>query len=103
MRDLRAEGEAETRKLALVLSGIETKDQLQKKLSKIQHCYSRIGDLVIQLRQLGDGVTSEGEPSECSDELFIELARLYEMPGCRRLLEAAQEEAIRRLKKESIL
>ncbi len=102
IRDLRAEGEAETRKLARLLSEIDTKDQLQKKKAKIQNSYCRIADLVIQLRHLGEGAALENEPSESSDELFVELARLYEMPGCRRLLEAAQEEAIRRLKKESI-
>ena len=103
IRDLRGEGEAETRKLAGILAEIETKDQLQKKISKIQNSYSRVADLMIQLRHLGKGAALESDPSECSDELFVELARLYEMPGCRRLLEAAQEDAIQRLKKESIL
>jgi hypothetical protein len=103
VKDLRAEGEIETRKLACLLSEIKTKDQLRKKISKIQNSYAKIADLMIQLRNLPDDLARDSEPTAASDELFVELARLYEMPGCRRLLESAQEEAIERLQKESIL
>lgn len=97
LKDLRSEGEAETRKLAVLLSEIETKEQLQKKFSSIQSSYGKIADLVIERRHLS-GVALE-EPSGASDALFAQLARLYEMPGCRRLLEAAQEQAIHKLQK----
>jgi hypothetical protein len=97
VKDLRSEGEVETRKLAGLLRDIETREQLQKKIGKIQQCYSKIANLVIQLREVPEGLVGDEEALESSDALFIELARLYEMPGCRRLLEAAQEDAIKRL------
>lgn len=40
----------------------------------------------------------ESEPSMASEELFAELARLYEMPGGRELIEMAQRDAIHRLR-----
>lgn len=93
--DLRAEGEAETKKLAELLHGIDTKEQLERELGRIKKIYNRFGDLVVAVRKVGtDGA---GEPSLASDALFAELARLYEMPGCRALLEEAQKEAIEKI------
>jgi|SRR3990167_3665422 len=96
--DLRAEGEAETKKLAHLLQGINTKDELQKELPKVKKRLNRMADLVIQVRALKELSPMLGfsEPSEASDELFAQLARLYEMPGCRELIERAQDEPIRR-------
>ncbi|HEV7737161.1 MAG TPA: hypothetical protein VGO47_07295 [Chlamydiales bacterium] len=102
VKDLRAEGEGETRKLAGLLRDIETREQLQKKIGKIQQCYAKIADLMIQLREMSEGLAGDEEASEFSDALFIELVRLYEMPGCRRLLEAAQEGAIEKLYPRSL-
>lgn len=101
IRDLRSEGESETRKLAYLLQDIQTKEQLQKKLPKIQQSYVRIAELMIQIRSFD--LALDEKPTEASDELFVELARLYEMPGFRKLLEAAQGPAIERLKEQSIL
>ena len=97
VKDLRAEGEGETRKLAELLRDIDTREQLQKKIGKIQQSYAKIADLMIQLREMPEDLGGEEEASESSDALFIELARLYEMPGCKKLLESAQEVAIERL------
>jgi hypothetical protein len=97
--DLRAEGEAETRKLALLLHRIDTKEQLQKELPKIKKSYLKIADLILEVKKMGsEGALPEiRDPSDVSDALFAELARLYEMPGCRELIEGAQSEAIHRL------
>jgi len=97
--DLRAAGELETKKLIYLLRDVENKEQLQKKIGKIQQSYTRIAELVLELRKLSTDTNLGSEPSEVGDALFMELARLYEMPGCRRLLETAQEDAIYRLSK----
>jgi hypothetical protein len=97
--DVRAEGEAETRKLARLLHEINTKDELQKEMPRLKKRFNRMADLVLQVRRMKDlsPLPENSDPSEASDELFAELARLYEMPGCRELIENAQGEALRRL------
>lgn len=98
--DLRAEGEVETRKLAQLLHRIDTKEELQSQIPKIKKSYERIAHLVIEVRKMGEesAMPENRDPSEASDALFTELARLYEMPGCRTLIEEAQTEAIHLLR-----
>ncbi len=92
LADLRVEGEAETLKLALLLHKIDTKDDLQRELLKVKKSYTRMAELMLQVREFNEVV--EAEPSAASDRLFAELARLYEMPACRDLMDSAQSEAL---------
>lgn len=93
--DLRYEGEAQTRKLAADLRTIETKEDLQKAVPRLKKRFNKIADLLVEAREFPK---LDSEPSYASEQLFAELARLYEMPGGRELIESAQTEAIRRLK-----
>jgi len=95
--DLRVMGEAETLRLAKLLHKIDTKDDLQRNLSKVKKSYLKIAELVLQVKEFHEAI--ETEPSDASDQLFAELARLYEMPGCRALMESAQSEALVLLKR----
>ncbi|HSX26798.1 MAG TPA: hypothetical protein VLE89_07320 [Chlamydiales bacterium] len=92
--DLRLEGEAETRKLAMELKAIDTKEELSRAVPRLKRRYNRLADLLLEARKFEE---KGGEPSLASEELFAELARLYEIPGGRELVESAQEEAVRRL------
>ena len=93
--DLRCQGEAETRKLVLELRAIETKEELQKAIPRLKKRFVKLADLLIDARAF----PNEGalEPTAISEELFLELARLYEMPGGRELIESSQREAVRQL------
>lgn len=93
-QDLRCEGEAETRKLATELKAIESKEELYKSLPRLKKRYNKIADLLIEARKFEE---RENEPSAASEELFAELARLYEIPGGREAIESCQSEAVRRL------
>lgn len=93
--DLRCEGEAQTKKLAQELSQIETKEDLQKAVPKLRKRFKKIAGLLVEARNFPKG---EMEPSEASEQLFAELARLYEMPGGRELVEMAQIEAVQLLR-----
>lgn len=95
LEDLRCQGEAETRRLAKELQGIETKEDLQKALPRIKKRFNRIADLLIEVRKFPNPAPLE--PTEASEALFIELARLYEIPGMREAIEGAEEEAVQRL------
>ncbi len=94
--DLRCEGEAETRKLAILLKTIDTKEELVRALPRIKKRYNKLADLLLLARNFQE---KGGESSLASEELFAELARLYEMPGGKELIESAQSEAIRKLDK----
>lgn len=96
LEDLRLEGEAETKKLTKELRAIETKEQLQKAKPKVKKRFDRIADVLIQVRKLPLDETSF-EPTEAGEALFVEMARLYEIPGGREILESAQNDAVRRL------
>ena len=93
--DLSSEASTQCTKLTQILREIDNKDDLIKNLPKIKKRYDKIADLVIQVREIPD--KTEKEPSGASDDLFVELARLYEIPGCRELIESVQMDAIHRL------
>ncbi|HSX10813.1 MAG TPA: hypothetical protein VLF94_03750 [Chlamydiales bacterium] len=94
--DLRYEGAAETRKLAAELRSIETKEELQRAVPRLKKRFNRLADLMIAVRSYS---VEEPEPSPESEQLFIELARLYEMAGGKELIESAQTDAVLRLKR----
>lgn len=94
LEDLRLEGEAETKKLAAELRAIETREQLQRVKPKLRKRFNRIADLLIQVREFAG---EPAEPTEASEALFAEMARLYEIPGCREMIESTQNEAVHRL------
>lgn len=95
LADLRDEGEVQTRKLALELRAIDTKEDLQRAIPRLKKRFNKIADLLLEARNFSK---EESEPSYASEELFVELARLYEMQGGRELIEGAQMDAIRRLR-----
>lgn len=96
LSDLRYEGEAQTKRLASELRQIENKEDLQKAIPKLKKRFNALADLLIEAREFPQ---EETPPSFASEQLFAELARLYEMPGGRELIESAQIEAVLRLKR----
>ncbi len=97
LEDLRVEGEVQTKKLALELKRVESKEDLQKALPQLRKRYHKIADLLLKAKQFPP---QESPDSAASEELFVELARLYEMAGGRELIEMAQIEAEKKLQAE---
>ena len=96
---LRKEGEEATWRLAKLLQTIDRKEALIEKIGQIKKSYAQIADLALRIDVADDDTDA---PSEASEVLFIELARLYEMPGCRQLLEEAQKESIAKLRRQGL-
>lgn len=94
--DVQVEGEAQTKKLVRELEKIDTKEDLQKALPQIKKRFNELADVLILAR---DFSSQNPEPSLASEQLFVALARLYEMPGGRELIESAQFEAVEKLKR----
>ncbi|MBX7067693.1 MAG: hypothetical protein K1X28_10745 [Parachlamydiales bacterium] len=95
--DLRFEGEAQTRLLAKELRSIESKEDLQKAIPRLRKRFNKIADLLIEAKKVP---CQEGDGSLASEELFAELARIYEMPGGREAIELAESQAVQRLQSE---
>ena len=94
LEEVRIEGESETRKLAQELRSIENKEDLQKALPRLRKRFNKLADILALAQNYS---AEDTPPTLASEELFIELARIYEMPGGRVLVETAQAEAIKRL------
>ncbi len=77
------------------MKALDTKEELAAAIPRIKKRYNRIASVLAEARKFKDGM--DEEPSFASEELFAELARLYEIPGGRELIETAQTEAISRL------
>jgi hypothetical protein len=95
---VRCEGEAQIRRLTAELRELHTKDEIQKSLPQLRKRFNQIADLLIEVRSFPK---EEGAMSDAGEELFLELARLYEIAGGRELIESAQNEALLRLGAES--
>ena len=97
LKDLRYEGEGEIKKLTADLRKIESKEDVQKASKKLKKRFNRIADLLIETRKFSSSGDESFEPVMASEELFTEIARIYEIPGARAAIEAAQSEAVHRL------
>lgn len=97
LQELRVEADAEARKLAKELHSVETIQDVKKKSKRIKKRFHRIAKLLVESRKYGasvEGVLPSGE------RLFIELSRVYEIPGAQEVLERIQTESVQLLDKD---
>ncbi len=101
VEDFRCEGETQIRALTIELRQIHSRDELRAAIPRVRKKILKLSELLIDVREfLSTHLDVDPSPSHslAGDELFAELARLYEMPGGKELMETAQIEAIDRLK-----
>ncbi len=91
------EAEREIKEMVHVLKLVQTKEDLQEAVPLLKRSYTKIAQILVRVKH---SHSIEKEALPISEELFIELARLYEIPGFRKLIESAQEEGLRILEKE---
>src|SRR3990167_2773089 len=94
LNDLRSEAETEIKKLTIELRKMESKEDIQKGSKRLKKRFNRISDLLVKTRGIPRSVQP---PLLVGEELFAELARLYEIPGGREVIEATQRGAVRKL------
>lgn len=102
-RDFRAQAKEIVQDITSVLKKVETHEELQASVSKLKGKFNKLAELLAELRSFRERrpeVPFSDEPLPCSDDLFAELARLYEIPGCREIVESAQIEAVYKLHKK---
>ncbi len=96
LKELRCEGEERMKKLTADLKKMETVEDVQKGAKRLKKHFNRLGELLIETRNFPQPAESPAAAG-AGEELFAELARIYEIPGARSLVEAAQSEAVHRL------
>jgi hypothetical protein len=96
LKELRSEGEEEMKKLTADLRKIESIEDVQRKAKKLKKHFNRIGELLVETRRFPPSNDPPERPA-AGEALFAELARVYEIPGARSLIEAAQSEAVHRV------
>lgn len=97
--DLRKQGKSQIEKLVAELRKIETKEDLKRAVPRLKKNFNKLADLLVLTRQFPQ---DEEKPCQIGEELFTELARLYEIPGARELIESSQAEAVHRLRSTSL-
>lgn len=95
--ELRCEGEAEMKKLTADLKKLESYEDVQKASKRLRKHFNRIAELLIETRHFPLSSQESLEGIAAGEELFAELARIYEIPGARTAIEASQREAVHRL------
>ncbi len=76
---------------------IHSKEELRAAIPKLRRKYLRIAKLAVLAGELAAKGGKPLPPCQASDELFAEIARLYELPGGRELLISAQAESLKLL------
>jgi hypothetical protein len=97
IEDLRFEAQKEIKAFVLELRQMETKEELQKALPILRRRFNQIADILLQVKRVEKGEKMITEHN-LSEQIFFELARLYEIPGGKEIIESAQVEAIQRLR-----
>lgn len=100
--DFQEEGEGVMRSLIQELQGIHTREQLLAASGRLQRHFDRLVNIVIAAEEFSLVHPEEkGEVGrhnhELSDQLRIELNRLYRLEGGRQIIEKCQEKALHRL------
>lgn len=103
LEDFREEGEGVTRSLVKELSVIRTRSELLKAVPRLQKLFNNLIDVMIAAREFQEK-SSKFDPiewtyhnHELSDQLRIELNRVYALEGTREIIEKCQEQALHRL------
>lgn len=101
--DFKEEGEGVIRSLLQELKSIHTRGQLLATSTKLQRDFDRLVNIMIAAEQFIDTHVERDKNEdgyfnhELSDQLRIELNRLYEIEGGRQIIEKCQEKALHRL------
>ncbi len=98
--EFRQRGAKITNEMAQMLSQVQSHEQLQALVPRLKKKFNSLADLLLELRSCKEKGSESwflNESTEESEALFAELARLYEIPGCREIIEGAQGEAITKL------
>ncbi len=95
--EFRLKGQRIVREITLVLKGVENHEELQAATPQLKKQFKKLANVLVEVRMFRGEHPQylwKKEPLHESEELFAELARLYEIPGCREIIERSQVDAV---------
>ena len=95
--EFRLKGQRIVRDITSILSSIENHEELQAAAPQLKKQFKKLANVLIEVRMYRSDHPQylwKKEPLHESEELFAELARLYEIPGCREIIERSQVDAV---------
>lgn len=101
--DFREEGRSISRSLIKELHAIHSQRELLNRFATLKNLFERLTEVMIAARKFQMARPDNGpifftsEDRRISDLLRAELNRIYRQPGCRELLEKAQQQALDKL------
>lgn len=94
---------AVTERMLALLGQIETRQDCLAREEDLEKLYLAYAELIIKAEQLLERKAAEGlvfpSDDQLSESLRAELLRVYDIDGCREIVERAQEEAMHKLVK----
>lgn len=98
-QDFRVEGHSLVRNLISELESIHTKKDLFERKYRLYQLFNQISELMAETGESSDLGESfaPGDSMALSDQLYIELSRVYEIEGAREFIEELQIDALARL------
>lgn len=103
--DFVEEGDGVVRSLVQELQSIHTRDHLLASTSKLKKLFDRLADIMIAAQEYANSHPELNKSElirpnhEISDQLRIELNRLYKLEGGCQIIEKCQENALQKLEK----
>jgi hypothetical protein len=73
---------------------IETKEQFQEHREVLEKLFGQLAVLMIYVQEVGAEAADTLPQSAVSEELRLELCRIYQMEGGRYFIESTQQEAL---------
>jgi hypothetical protein len=100
--DFQEEGEGVIRSLIQELKAIHTRDELIAAQGRLQRQFDRLVSIMIAAEEFSLSHAEQGKGEvpanhDLSDQLRVELNRLYRLEGGRQIIEKCQEKALYRL------
>lgn len=96
-KEFRFRGEKMIREINQLLEGAENHEELQAVSPRLRKQFRKLAYLLLDVRSFREKNPDASFPIEILEEseiLFVHLARLYEIPGCREIMERSQADAV---------
>lgn len=101
--DYREAGRSINRSLIKEFQSVHSHDDLVQKLPKLEKLFSRLADVMISARKFQSNQSPSSslpltkEDQQISDQLRVELNRIFIIPGGKELIERSQQQALDKL------
>lgn len=95
--DIREEGRTVTRTLTEELRTVHNRRELMEAAPKLKTLFRQLAELMAASQEFQEPLDLEKTDHDLSDELRLQMNRIYQMDGGRQIMEQSQQDAVRLL------